>query len=384
MVNQMIRKVKTVIISFALIAALGLAFTGGCTFNSGTSQGVNTALIKEASTVIHQYYVEPAKLDDKKMTEGAIRGMMDALNDPHSAYLTKEEVDMEAAFFKGQPEGIGILTKINTLKQFAVVEVYTDSPAEKAGIKVGDVILAINGTDITGMQDEDVLALISGPKGTAVTLSILHANSLEPVTIDVVRALLDFNSVDFEMRSGIAYLIIYQFTERTDEEITPYLQTITENGAKGIILDLRGNPGGLQDVVVDVASHFLSSGVVLTEVDRDGKKTPYDVTDVTPKILDLPMVVLVDQDSASASEVCAGVLQDYGRALIAGTTTYGKGSVNILARLSDGSGIYITIARWLTPNGHLIEGKGIHPDRELDFTQTDGIQWAVYYLLQGY
>jgi carboxyl-terminal processing protease len=373
-------KVRLTVIIFTLIAALVLAFAGGCILNPGASQGVNSALIREASGVIHQYYVEPAKLDDNKMTEGAIRGMMDALNDPHSVYLTKEEADSATASSQGQFEGIGTFVKMNDANQFVVEQVSGGSPAEKAGIVIGDIILAVNGTDITGMQEEDALDLMSGTKGTTVNLSILHVGSAAPVNIDVVRALLDFNSVEFEMKDSIAYVTIYQFTERTDEEITPYLKTILENGSKGIIIDLRGNPGGIQDIVVDVASHFLKEGVVLTEVDRDGTKTPYAVKDVLPKILNLPMVVLVDQDSASASEVFSGALKDYGRALIAGTTTYGKGSVNMLVRLSDGSGIYITIARWLTPNGHLIEGTGIQPDQKLDYTQIDGVKWAVDYL----
>lgn len=182
------------------------------------------------------------------------------------------------------------------------------------------------------------------------------------------------------MKNDIAYIKITQFTERTDDELIPYLKTISQNGAKGIIIDLRSNPGGILDIVVSNASHFLKEGSVVHVVDRNGNKTTSSVKNVTPKILDLPMVVLVDSHSASGSEVLSGALQDYGRALIVGTKTYGKGSVNTLLRLSDGSAIYITIARWQTPNGHLIEGKGIAPDQVLDFEKVNGIQWAIDYL----
>jgi carboxyl-terminal processing protease len=376
----MTSKVKITVFAFAAAAALSLAFVSGCMLNPGAAKGVNTALVKEASSVIHQYYVEPDKIDDQKMTEGAIYGMMDALNDPHSGYLTKAEVSAMETRSQGQFEGIGIFQNINAAHQFVVYKVSTGSPAEKGGIAVGDVILSVNGTDITGLDEAVVQDMISKAEETTMNLSVLHADDAQPVNIALTKALFDLDSVKFEMKGDIAYVAIYQFTGRTDDEIKPYLKTISETGAKGLIIDLRGNPGGIQNIVVKVASHFLTDGIVLTEVDRDGTRTPFGVTGIAPKVLDLPMVVLVDENSASASEVFSGALQDHGRALIAGTTTYGKGSVNILQHLSDGSGIYITIARWLTPRGRLIEGKGIAPDQILDYKQVDGVQWAVDYL----
>ena len=219
---------------------------------------------------------------------------------------------------------------------------------------------------------------IRGPKGTSVRLLILHQGETEPEEIEIVRAEIELPSVYFEMRGDIAYINITYFSERTDEELSPVLESITQEAATGIILDLRSNPGGLLETVVDVASHFLKEGVVVDVVDNQGKHTSSSVkpSEITT---DLPMVVLVDNYSASGSEVLAGALQDHGRATIAGTKTYGKGSVNILRQLKDGSGLYITTARWLTPNGRLIEGKGIDPDYELKEGE-DAIQWAIDYL----
>ena len=186
-------------------------------------------------------------------------------------------------------------------------------------------------------------------------------------------------SIRFEMMEQIAYINITEFTERTGDELASVLRSLAEENAKGIILDLRGNPGGLLGTVIDVASYFLHDGTVVNMKDNQEKVTTLQVRTST-LINDLPMVVLVDNASASGSEVLAGALQDHGRATIAGKKTYGKGSVNVLRPLADGSGLYITTARWLTPGGRLIEGEGIEPNHELELTGEDAIQWAVDYL----
>ncbi|MDH5695997.1 MAG: S41 family peptidase, partial [Dehalococcoidia bacterium] len=185
--------------------------------------------------------------------------------------------------------------------------------------------------------------------------------------------------VHFEMMWDIAYINISYFSERTDEELSPVLESITQQAAAGIILDLRSNPGGLLDAAIDVASFFLEEGVVVDVVDNEGKQTAYSVkpSEITT---DLPLVVLVDGYSASGSEVLIGALQDHARATIAGTRTYGKGSVNILRQLKDGSGLYITTARWLTPQGRLIEGEGLYPDYELELEGESAIHWALDFL----
>jgi carboxyl-terminal processing protease len=195
----------------------------------------------------------------------------------------------------------------------------------------------------------------------------------------VTRARVEVPSVTFEMRGDIALINISQFTNRTEDEFAQVMPKLAAEKAPGIVLDLRGNPGGLLNIVVEVASHFITKGVIVSVRSRQGEIQTLNAVsqDVTTA---LPMVVLVDNFSASGSEVLAGALQDHQRALIAGSVTYGKGSVNILQRLSDGSGIYITTSRWLTPDGRLIEGNGIEPDVKLDITGDAAVQWAIDYL----
>jgi carboxyl-terminal processing protease len=199
------------------------------------------------------------------------------------------------------------------------------------------------------------------------------------VQIDIVRARVEVPSVVAEMRGDIVHIIISQFTTRTETEFEPVIEDLKSENARGIVLDLRGNPGGPLEIVVQVASHFITDGVIASVRSNQGEIERYDAVggEVTT---DLPVVVLVDEFSASGSEVLSGALQDYGRAVIAGNVTYGKGSVNILRQLSDGSGIYITIARWLTPKCRLIEGHGIDPDIKLELTGEEALQWAIDYL----
>ena len=220
---------------------------------------------------------------------------------------------------------------------------------------------------------------IRGPRGTTVVLLILHLGKTEPEEIKIVRATIEVRTVTFEMKGDIAYIRIFHFNERTDIELTKLLKDMEGKGATGIILDLRSNPGGLLEVVVDVASHFIKKGVIVYVVDNQGGRTASSVKlpDVTTT---LPIVALSDNFSASGSEVLLGALQDYSRATVAGTTTFGKGSVNTFYPLKDGSGIYLTIARWATPNGRLIEGKGIEPDIELTLQGDNTTQWAIDYL----
>jgi carboxyl-terminal processing protease len=199
------------------------------------------------------------------------------------------------------------------------------------------------------------------------------------VEIEIVRAEIELDSVLYEMRQDIAYINITHFSEPTDGELSSALESVIAEGATAIILDLRSNPGGLLQSVVDVASHFLTEGVVVSVVSNQGKQTA-NLVKSKEVTTDLPMVILVDSFSASGSEVLAGAMQDHERATVAGTITFGKGSVNILRQLSDGSGLYVTTARWLTPDGRLIEGEGISPDYELELEGEDAIQWAIDYL----
>ena len=340
--------------------------------------------VGEAWDIIFRDYVEKDSLDADELGRGAIKGMVEALDDPYSSYLDPEMYQLSMGDFTGSFEGIGAHVAARD-EQIVIISPIPDSPADKAGIRAGDIILEVDGRPTLEMSLTEVVLLIRGTRGTSVRLLVLHEGETEPVEIEIVRAEIELSSVSFEMRGDIALITITHFSARTDAELVPVLETVASEAAAGIILDLRSNPGGTLPAVVSVASHFLTEGIVIDVVDNQGEHTTMSV-EHKRLTTDLPLVVLVDEFSASGSEVLAGALQDHGRAIVAGRTTFGKGSVNMLRQLSDGSGIYITTARWLTPDGRLIEGKGIDPDYELDELELEGeaaIQWAIDYLQGG-
>lgn len=374
------KKIKIIVITLLLVVSLTLSFGAGCALDDRTPPSLGEGLdsIAEAWDIIVNDYVGKDGIDTSALSQAAIKGMLEALDDPYSAYLDAETYQLSLSDLEGKFEGIGAYVAVQD-EQIIIIAPIADSPAAKAGIKAGDIILEIDGRPASEMSLVEAVLYIRGPKGLPVRLLILHQGETEPEEIEIVRAEIEVSSVYFEMKGDIAYINITYFSERTDEELSPVLQSIIQEAATGIILDLRSNPGGLLHTVVDVASRFLTEGVVVDVVDNQGRHT---TSTVKPKgvTTDLPLVVLVDSYSASGSEVLAGALQDYKRATIAGTTTYGKGSVNILRQLKDGSGLYITTARWLTPNGRPIEGEGIDPDYKLELEGEDAIQWAIDYL----
>lgn len=380
------KKIKIAMITLLLVVSLVLSFGAGCILDDRddrddiTPQGLGEGLesIAEVWDIIINDYVGKDEIDTNALSQAAIEGMLEALNDPYSAYLDEETYQLSLSDLDGKFEGIGAYVAVQD-EQIIIIAPIADSPAAKAGIKPGDIILEIDGRSAAEMSLVEVVLHIRGPKGTPVRLLILHQDDTEPGEIEIVRDEIEVSSVYFEMRGDIALINITYFSERTNEELSPVLQSIAKEAAVGIILDLRNNPGGLLQTVVDVVSRFLEEGVVIDVVDNQGGHTTSTVRH-SGDTTDLPIVVLVNSYSASGSEVLAGALQDYDRADIAGTRTYGKGSVNILRRLKDGSGLYITTARWLTPDGRLIEGEGIEPDYELELEGEDAIQWAIDYL----
>ena len=376
----MSKTIKIIAVILLLGAIVTLSFGAGCYVapdtNSTSEQGLDS--VAQAWSIIFDNYVEPDKLDAGILSRAAIEGILGALDDPHTSYLDAETYQLSLSNLEGKFEGIGAYVNIKD-EQLIVIAPIVDSPAAQAGIRAGDIILEINGESTSEMSLVEAVLNIRGPKGTSVSLLVLHQGETDPQKIEVVRAEIEMPSVYFEMREDIAYVNITEFTERTDEELSPVLQSIAQEAAMGIILDLRSNPGGLLDAVVEVASHFLEEGVVVNVMDNKGGLTAL-VIEPTGVVTALPLVVLVGSYTASGGEVLAAALQDYGRATIAGTRTFGKGSVNKFYLLNDGSGLYLTIARWLSPDGHLIEGEGIQPDHELELDEADTIQWAIDYL----
>jgi carboxyl-terminal processing protease len=367
---------KTVIIILLVAAIIAVSFGAGWVLGSRNSTQQGLGVVGQARDIIFRDYVDNDHLDAEALAQGAIAGMVEALDDPYTAYLDPAAYELSQKNLEGRFEGIGAYVAAED-DQIVVIAPVAGSPADEAGIRAGDMILEVDGRPTAEMSLAEVVLNVQGPKGTAVRLLILHQGETEPELIEIVRAEIELPSVRFEMMGDIAYINITNFSERTAGELSPVMEE-AEQGASGIVLDLRSNPGGLLDSVVGVASFFLDEGVVLDVVDNEGNHQTYSVE--PGRATDLPMVVLVDEYSASGSEVLAGALQDYERAVIVGQKTFGKGSANNLRELEDGSALYITYARWLTPKGRLIEGEGIHPDYELDLENIDAIQWAIDYL----
>lgn len=380
----MLKKSK-VIITLVLASILSLSLAAGCTITTNNplssnplSSDSDIGIVEEAWDIITDSYVERDDLDKQALRQAAIEGMLEELDDPYTAYLDTEAYHMSIASLEGKFSGIGAYVGTRE-EQLTIIAPIVGSPAEQAGIRAGDIVLEIDGLPTSGMSQMEAILKIRGPEGTSVKLLVLHPDEAEPVELEIVRAEIEIPSVSFEMKGDIAYLSIHYFSERTGEETVEALKSINQQNPTALILDLRQNPGGLLDIVVDVASQFLKEGVVVYVVDNQGEKKS-SLVEPGGLATELPMVVLTDNFSASGSEVLAGALQDHKRAVIAGAQTYGKGSVNTLRPLRDGSALYITIARWLTPDGYLIEGKGITPDYELDVEGEAAIQWAIDYL----
>ncbi len=295
---------------------------------------------------------------------GAIKGMVAALKDPHSVYFTPQEAKDFNSDLSGKFEGIGAEIGLKDA-QLVVVAPIPGSPAQKAGLKAGDKIVAINKEITAGMEVEAAVGKIRGPGGTTVVLSIIPADKKEPKDITITRAVINVPSVTLEMKPGtIAYVRINQFNEKTTPELSAFIKEIKQKPLKGVVLDLRNNPGGLLYAAITVASEWVDKGVIVSEKDVVGHEEK-QYADGLHRLNGVKTIVLVNRGSASASEIVAGALQDYKLATIVGEKTFGKGSVQGVEDFADGSALKLTTAEWYTPNGKNINADGIHPDIEI-------------------
>lgn len=315
----------------------------------------------EAWRVVERDYVDRDKLDRQKLIQGAIKGLVESLGDPHSSYVPADQYRRERLEMSARYEGIGAFVEKDQNNLVVIVAPIEGSPAEKAGLRPGDRILRVNGEDIRPLPLDEVVNKIKGPRGTKVTLTVLRDGQAQPFDVEITRSEVRLQTVSTAMVGDYAYVRISVFSEVTNEELVGKLRDLLGKNPRGLILDLRNNPGGLLGATVDVTSQFLKDGVVLYEVDGHGNRRAWQVRP-GGIATEIPIAVLVNRGSASGSEVLAGALQDRGRAVLIGEETFGKGSVNTLRELSDGSAVYITIAHWLTPKGNQIEGKGLAPD----------------------
>ena len=324
----------------------------------------------EAWDIVHSRFVDQP-VDDVNMMRGAIRGMLDSLGDEHTTYMDPEQYAQASIGLSGEYEGIGAWVDTDG-KFLTIVAPMPNSPAEKAGIKAGDVVIAVDGADMTGIDPSLVVQRVMGPQGSIVRLTIQRQGVAEPFDVEVVRDSINIPSVQSRMLdSKIAYVQLQTFGEGTTRDLKQALASLLAQEPRGLILDLRGNGGGYLTTAVEVASEFIPEGVVLTERFGDGREEVYRAKPggLATKI---PMLVLVDAGSASASEIVAGALQDFGRAQLVGETTYGKGSVQDWLPLANDQGaVRVTIARWYTPKDRQINAAGLAPDVEVPISEED-------------
>ena len=324
----------------------------------------------QAWDLIHKQYVDQP-LDDTTLMRGAISGMLSSLGDPNTAYMDPIQYQQANAPLEGSYEGIGAW--VDTSGEFlTIISPMAGSPAEAAGLKSGDMITAVDGTSVVGTDPTLVLRSVLGPAGSPVVLTIQREGEENPFDVSIVREEIVISLVTSKMLdNNIAYLQIIQFGDRTEREVKDALKELLSNNPKGLILDLRNDPGGYLDTAIAVVSQFIPDGVVMYEDHGNGERVTFTARS-GGLATEIPLVVLVNEGSASASEITAGAIQDRNRGKLVGTTTYGKGTVQSWSTLVDNQGaIKVTIAHWLTPNERQIHGVGLTPDVEVQLTEED-------------
>lgn len=313
----------------------------------------------EVWNLVHERYYD-LPVDDTLLAQGAIEGMLNSLEDPFTRYLSPEDEAISREQMEGEFEGIGAhVTEEDGA--VTIISPIDGSPAEAAGLRPGDIMREADGVELTGMPLDEAAALVRGPKGTAVNLLIERDG--ETFEIEIVRDAITVPSVAGELREdNIAYVRITQFGENTAQDLEDLLEELMADNPDGMIVDLRRNPGGSLSTVLDIADEFLDEGLIMLEEFGDGEQTNFEARTGDGLAETVPMVVLIDEGSASASEVLAGAIQDRERGILIGTQSFGKGTVQSWQGLSNGGGVRLTIARWLTPNGRWVHQDGLTPD----------------------
>ena len=363
----------------AVIVAVTLVFSVGASafvFRSVRAAGERYTITFDADSVDYRNVVKfnrvmdilkndfYMKVDANKMLEGAIYGLAESLGDPYTVYFDREHMEAFLEKSRGSYVGIGVTVNVDDDGLLTVVVPMKGSPAMEAGIRRGDKIVKVDGRDVTSISDENmIISMIKGKENTRVRITVYRPSEDRYVQFDIKRKRIRASNIKSEILDGdIGYIRIVMF----DSEIARYfkndLKSMLEKGIKGLIIDLRDNPGGSFEQVVEIADSLLPAGTIVYTEDRDGRKE-YRYSDRA--YTDIPLVILINGNSASASEILAGAVRDHGRGMLVGTRTFGKGLVQELKLLGDGSGIKVTISRYFTPSGICIQGFGIKPDIEV-------------------
>lgn len=339
-------------------------------YNYDFKQVAQVARLVGVLSFVQMKYVDSVGMES--LVDGAISGMVNSLGDPHSIYLDEEKYGQLRSQTEGNFGGVGIVMSFRTEGKVIVSSVLDEAPAKEAGILAGDEIMAVDGVSVNEMQPEETAMKIRGKEGTEVVLTV-HREGEDDRDYTITRSTIPFKTAAGDMipeHDGIGYIRIASFGENTAKEFKEIYSGLEEKGMKGLIIDLRSDPGGLVTTCVDIANEVVPAGTVVSMTDRDGKTEVYESHLEESKY---PIVVLIDGYSASASEILAGALQDTGAATLVGTKSYGKGSVQMVLPMYDGDAVKLTIAKYYTPSGRSIDGTGIEPDVQVEMDASSGI-----------
>lgn len=370
---------KKKIVLILLVLGIGISFSGGVLVGRYTKvcpicppEDVDFSLFWEAWRSLEQKYADPQKLDTSEMIYGAISGMVKSIEDPYTAFLDPQQSKTFLEDASGTFEGVGMEIGIRD-GNLQVIAPLEGTPAKKAGLRAGDKILRVDSKLTADLSLEEVVHLIRGPKGTEVTLSILREGWDQSQDFTIERAEIEIPSLTWELKEGnIAYIKLYHFTEKASPDFREAALEILQSPAEKIILDLRNNPGGYLEIAQDIAGWFLERGeVVVIEDFGEQKEQEIYKARGNEQFVNYPVVCLINEGSASGAEILAGALKDIREVKLIGKTSFGKGSVQTLSQLKNGSHLKITVAKWLTPDGEQISGVGLEPDIEVEITEED-------------
>lgn len=324
--------------------------------------------ISRIKSIIDKYYLN--EIDEDKMAEGMYKGLVSSLDDPYSVYYTKDEFDALMESSSGSYYGIGAYVSQDVKTgEITIVKPFEGGPAYEAGMLPGDVVYKVLGEEVTGKDLSEVVSKMKGEEGTTVDVEIIRKGESKPIKLTIERRKVEVPTISYEMlEDKVGYIQVSEFDEVTGTQFREALSDLEEQGMKGLVIDLRNNPGGLLDTVCDMLDRMLPEGLIVYTEDKNGNRTE-EVKSTAKESFDKPLVVMINGNSASASEVFAGAIQDYGIGTILGTTSFGKGIVQSVIPLADGSGVKITVSKYYTPKGRNIHEIGIEPDVTVELNE---------------